>query len=236
MTSTVDTEHPSPKPDEDNVVPPTMEPYTPVEIPYSEAFENSIMNTVLNPHGAFHPPPYPSGNAIPPDPDISASDLPLPLHDYRRIYPSPVPGILLPHPLYTLHGAKGPSEEQLIAQAEELCKKHNIRTKAQFDHWVDAEIASQMRELKERMRARQRAIKENDRVMLEVRRLDMERDMERRVAERWRSRRKTSGGSGKSAVTANADLAGAGNSADAEEKEDGEMDESSDSDIGAVMG
>lgn len=108
--------------------------------------------------------------------------------------------------------------------AQELVEKHNIRTHAQFIHWVEAEIAAQMRELRERMRRRQAAIRENERIMAEIRRLDMERDMERRVAERWRSARKASGASG------------GGEGAKVEEKEDGEMESESDSDIGAVMG
>lgn len=170
------------------------------------------MNTILNPHGAFAPPSYAPKSDEPP-PTISKEELPLPLHDFRRIYPSPIPGVLLSHPSHTIHGAPGPSEEQLIQLAQDLVQKHGIRNEAQFLHWLDAEEAQQKRDLKERMRRRQIAIRENEVVHQELARLDDERDVERRVAERLRTKNRSSGGG--------------------EEKE--EESESSDSDIGAVM-
>jgi len=198
--------------DDESAEQPTTEPYIPPSIPYSEAFENSIMNAFLNPHGSFAPPPYAPDHSAQP-PSISQSELPLALHDYRRVHPSFVNGILLSHPSHTLHGAPGPTEDQLLQLAQELVQKHGIRNEAQFVLWLDTEETHQRRELRERMRRRQSVLRENENVRQEVDRLDMERDMERRVAERWRTRNRSGG------------------AADGKEEDD----ESSDSDIGGVM-
>ena len=170
----------SPPPEEESTPAPAVEPWQAPDIPYSESFEDSVMNTVLDPNSNSRKPVYlPNPDATPPV--ISTTELPLPLHDYRRTYPSPIPGILLPHPTSTLHGAAGPSEEQLLTLAQQLVEKHGIRNEAQLKHWLDAEEAQQRAELMKRMRRRQEAIRINEHVVREVRTLDTQRDVERKV-------------------------------------------------------
>jgi len=189
---------------------PTIEPYIPPPIPYSETFENNMMNAILNPHGFASPPSAPDHSA--PPPSISRAELPLQLHDYRRVYPSSIKGVCLSHPSHTFHGAPGPTEEQLLQLAQELVQKRGIRNEVQFVHWLDTEETHQRRELHERMRRRQSMLHENANVQQEITRLDQERDIEKRVTERLRTRTRSGG------------------AADGKEE-----DESSDSDIGAVM-
>lgn len=159
---------------------PAIDSWQAPDIPYSESFENSVMKTVLDPKSNARQPIYLSNPVTPPS-IVSSTELPLPLHDYRRTYPSPILGILLPHPTSTLHGAAGPSEEQLLALAQDLVEKHGIRNEAQLKHWLDTEEAQQRAELMKRMRRRQEAIEINEHVMREVRTLDTQRDVERKV-------------------------------------------------------
>ena len=172
----------SPPPEEDSTSAQVqaVDPWQAPEIPYSESFEDSVMNTVLDSKSNTRQPVYLPDPNTPPS-ILSSTELPLSLHDYRRKYPSPIPGILLPHPNSTLHGAAGPSEEQLLALAQELVEKHGIRNEAQLKHWLDAEEAEQRAELRKRMRRRQEAIRINEHVMREVRTLDTQRDVERKV-------------------------------------------------------
>lgn len=172
----------SPPPEEESTPAPApaVEPWQVPDIPYSESFENDVMNTVLNPKSNTRQPVYPPNPDAPPA-VISPAEIPLPLHDYRRTYPSSIPGILLPHPTSTFHGVAGPSEEQLLALAQELVEKHGIRNEAQFKHWLNEKEAQQRTELKERMRRRQEAVRINEDVEREVRTLDTQRDIERKV-------------------------------------------------------
>lgn len=174
----------SPPPEEDSTPAPApapaIDPWQAPDIPYSESFEDSVMNTVLDPNANTRQPVYLSNPDTPP-PVLSSTELPLPLHDYRRAYPSTIPGILLPHPTSTLHGATGPSEEQLLGLAQALVEKRGIRNEAQLKHWLDTEEAQQRAELMKRMRRRQEAIRINEHVAREVRTLDTQRDFERKV-------------------------------------------------------
>jgi len=172
----------SPPPEEDftPAPAPVVDPWQAPDIPYSESFEDGVMNIVLDPKSNTRQPAYLTNPDTQPS-VLSSTELPLPLRDYRRMYPSPIPGILLPHPNSTLHGAAGPSKEQLLALAQELVEKHGIRNEAQLKHWLDTEEAQQRAELMKRMRRRQEAIRINEHVMREVRTLDTQRDVERKV-------------------------------------------------------
>ncbi|SRR6266480_4387556 len=180
----------SPPPEEESTPAPTpaIDPWQAPDIPYSKSFEDSVMNAVLNPNSNTRQPVYLSNPDTAPS-VLSSTELPLPLHDYRRAYPSTIPGILLPHPTSTLHGANGPSEEQLLGLAQDLVEKHGIRNEAQLKHWLDTEEAQQRAELMKRMRRRQEAIRINEHVMKEVTTLDTQRDFERKVMRSKASRK-----------------------------------------------
>jgi hypothetical protein len=165
--------------------------WTPPEIPYNESFEDDVMNAILHPPP---PDPEPGESEISLNFDVTPDDLPLQLHDFRRKYPSAVPGILLPTRDSSLHGACGVPDAVAHGLAREMIEQNGIKTPAEFAAFLEEELRGQKRVLKERMERRQESMKHNEVLDKEIRQLEMERDMQRRVAEKWRQGRRGSDG------------------------------------------
>lgn len=176
-------------------------------IPYSAAFSNSIMRVVLQ------PPPSPTGITLVAKssadlknmyrftaladvnssslPQIEASSLPLSLNDPHRIYTSSLRGVDLTHPGGWLEGGPGsgplpriqdlPSEE-----AETYLNRHSIKTLEQLRQQIDRDVVLQIEELKERMRKREEAVKENEEVERKMEALIEQRKLERKIEQRMR--------------------------------------------------
>lgn len=184
--------------------------YVPHELKYSTDFEDSLVQTLLDPDAKTD-----NGIRVIPDdsdeapekgvsirandilaaslPDIQEGELPLPLNDPRRIYASAIPGIRLTHPGGYLEGGPGLDPEIDMFPKDFLSHKATIGTPSDLRTAVQAEIDTHVEALKERLRARQRAKEKNEQIEKELRALvdqhNMELKIQRRMAEEQRAKR-----------------------------------------------
>lgn len=173
--------------------------FDPSKIPYTAAFEDAVMQVILNPppmdgiqredeHAVAAPSSPSNANGSSTHlslPTVPFSELPLPLSDPRRRYQSPVAGIRLTHPGGWLEGGPGPElgERRAFALAF-AARYHGVRTPEELRRRVADETRARMQELAERMRARQDAIENNARVERDMAQLVAQRETERRVEKR----------------------------------------------------
>ncbi|EON63378.1 hypothetical protein W97_02605 [Coniosporium apollinis CBS 100218] len=170
----------------------------------TSVFDDAVMHLVLEP-------PSPSGIVIltdtneqpvnhhsirladidPPSlPTIPAHELPLPLTDPRRIYRSPLPGLLLTHPNGSPEG--GPSPFSSIPTthdefAQHFIRLHGIRSPEELERRLGAAMQEQKDELRRRMRRREEAIEHNARIEKEIRNLVDQRAMEVKLEEKLKA-------------------------------------------------
>jgi hypothetical protein len=169
---------------------------------YDAAFEDSVMRIVLNPPPADgvillndgDDPPVGSGSVLRTAVDLerirtfATSELPLPLDHPLRVYRSSVPGIRLTHPGGELEGGEGPgmSTSERASFARELIEDNRLRSATQFWRIVENEKREALKELEEKMRARQDAIRKNELLESQLDVLKEQRDIEVRVLNRRR--------------------------------------------------
>ncbi|KAL2350969.1 hypothetical protein BJ546DRAFT_856248 [Cryomyces antarcticus] len=154
------------------------------DIPYDERFENDVMHLVISPpHNSSG---IESSEAEAPDPSaISFTELPLPLSDARRVYRSPIPGLLLTHPDGLLHGGPYPNTVSSMSEvAQKFVQCHSISTSEQLERRVTHEIEAQKELLRQRMRAREEAVENNARVDRELAQLQAQREVEVKIEKR----------------------------------------------------
>lgn len=167
-------------------------------IAYNATFEDSVMRTVLTPpqsdgiillkDGDDAPTDEPSSirSAIDAStlPEFAPTDLPLPLDHPSRIYRSTVPGIRYTHPDGALEGGEGPGAAERADYVQRLVEEHRLRSPKYFWQVVEVERRDALRLLEERMRAREKAIRQNEDVEAQLVQKKEQRDLEVRVWER----------------------------------------------------
>jgi hypothetical protein len=160
----------------------------PTTIPYNAAFDDSLMSTMLYIPSSFQQ--RPNGEQPLDATSITPEHLPIPLLSHLRTHPSGVPGVALTHPHGSLYGGPQPhSLEALHAYAQELIASNGIVCRSELEALIEREIVDARSELEERLDARRSARERNQDVEREIRKLVDEREMEIRVAERWRNER-----------------------------------------------
>jgi hypothetical protein len=160
----------------------------PTTVPYNAAFDDSLMSTML-----YIPSSYQQrSNGEQPlnAASITPEHLPIPLSSHLRTHPSGVPGVALTHPHGSLYGGPQPhSEAALHAYAQDLIASNGITSRSELAVLIEREIVDARSELEERLDARRSARERNQEVEREISKLVDEREMEIRVAERWRNER-----------------------------------------------
>ena len=196
--------HRSPPPSDSHTNP--YANYVPHDLAYNADFEDSLIPLVLT----DEPPPQ-TGIVVLPDDDegaesqapanletaklssidphtlprIPEADLPLPLNDPRRVYTSPIPGILLTHPQGYLEGGP-PLDPEMDTFPEHFLSENasKIKTSADLHAAVQRQVAESLEQLKGRMQARKEAKERNEGLERELRALGEEHEMEVRVHRR----------------------------------------------------
>ncbi|ORY02285.1 hypothetical protein BCR34DRAFT_605636 [Clohesyomyces aquaticus] len=177
MTDTLMSNAP-PTPGEDpEPTSPTID-YSPATVPYNEAFENRLMQTILYP--PENPPNLKSSDE---NPHIAPTTLPVPLDSPLRIHPSPIPGILLTHPHGYHTGGPGPAPSAIDEFAKKFIEEHGIEDAGQLERVVEEKIREKMEVVRERMREREEAVKKNESVARQLEDLEVQRSAEVKVVE-----------------------------------------------------
>jgi hypothetical protein len=160
--------------------------FSPATVPYNEAFENELMNTILHPP---ENPSLPTPNREPPM--IPASQLPIPLSSNLRTHASPIPGLNLTHAGGYHTGGPGPSTATIQAFAEKIASEHGVdlQDTAGMKRVAKALLDEKMAELKTRMEEREKAVKKNKEIDEELEKLRLQRDAEVRVLEKMKGKR-----------------------------------------------
>jgi hypothetical protein len=153
--------------------------YSPHTVPYSETFENDLMNTILHP--SSHPSPRRQTHETP---MISASDLPIPVHSHLRTHPSPIPGLFLTHENGYHTGGIGPSPRIVHEFAQRFIQERGVKDSDDLQREVHDEMERRLDEAKARMRSREEAVDKNKAVERELDDLRLQRQAELRVMER----------------------------------------------------
>jgi hypothetical protein len=162
--------------------------YSPASVPYSESFENALMNAILYPSSTPHPHPLPT------PPMINPTTLPVPLTSPLRTHTSPIPGILLTHPHGYYTGGPGPTPHTVTEFASRFIDDHGIQDAGQLERVVEGKVGELLERVRSRMGMREDAVRRNEEVRRAIVRLDMERESERRVQEKMlRERREKRG-------------------------------------------
>ena len=169
--------------------------YVPRDIRYSAEFEDALARVALAP-GATR-----DGIRVIPDysdeqpvdgvsvraqdvslqslPQITENELPLALDDPRRVFRSPVPGVRLTHPGGYLEGGPGLNPDIDTFPDEFLSGQHaSLATPVQLRKVVEKEVNASVEQLMERLRARQRARVQNERIAKELKSLTDQHDLE----------------------------------------------------------
>ena len=164
--------------------------YTPHDLPYSESFENSLMDTILS-SSPRNSRSLPSPSQ--PLPSISPSSLPLSLKSPLRKYPSPIPNILLTHPAGYHTGGPGPSAGTIAEFTSRFVEDNNIKSKEELERKVDETMKERLDEVRERMKRRKEAFQRNEGVKRNIEELEAQRRIEEIVEEKIRSERRARG-------------------------------------------
>ncbi|KAF2020620.1 hypothetical protein BU24DRAFT_4287 [Aaosphaeria arxii CBS 175.79] len=153
--------------------------YSPATVTYDERFENNLMHAILNPSDT---PSRTSGSP----PLIDPTTLPVALDSPLRTHRSPIPGVLLTHANGYHTGGPGPAASIVNDFAEKFIKENDIQDVGQLERVVEEKIKDLMEVATERMREREEAIRKNEEVEKELKNLEIQRDTERRVEEKFK--------------------------------------------------
>lgn len=123
-------------------------------------------------------------------PEIALEELPLPLNDPRRIYTSQIPGIRLTHPNGHLHGGPGLTPAQRTEFAHDFVARHDLTTEEQMAEALRSETDECLDQLRQRMSDRDDARKSNARIESELAALTDQMDMETRVLNQAKERKR----------------------------------------------
>ncbi|CAO2653220.1 Nn.00g026310.m01.CDS01 [Neocucurbitaria sp. VM-36] len=153
--------------------------FSPATVRYDESFENSLMETILNPpeHDMSREPSH-EPHMIP------ASQLPIPLSSHLRTHTSPIPGLYLTHPNGYHTGGPGPASHTVKDFADKFIREHGIEDAGQLERVVEMTVRDKLREVEERMEKRNEAVEKNKGVERELEDLRLQRSAELRVMER----------------------------------------------------
>lgn len=152
--------------------------YSPATVPYNEAFENALMDTILS--SAFVHPRTP----LPSIPVINPTTLPIPLNSHLRTQASPIPGVLLTHVNGYHTGGPGPSPSSIEDFAKRFIEEEGVVDKNGLESAVRRAIEDRMREVKTRLIERSEAVKKNRGVERELEDLKVQRAAELSVQEK----------------------------------------------------
>lgn len=179
--------------------------WLPRDIPYDAAFEDSVLQVLSkSPSNAKPIRLIPTDSTEQPRagvsvrledidmsslPQISLSDLPLPLSDPRRKYESPIPGIFLTHPYGFLEGGPGisPDDDEF---ARHFVSDNRIRDADSLSEVVQQQIKENVQLARDRMRAREEAVEHNRRIEREIATLTDQMDLETKVLNKAREKAK----------------------------------------------
>lgn len=174
-------------------------------MPYSAEFTDSIMKVILTPPPAsgievIHP-----GTKVAPvqgssirledvhPATVEPAELPLRLDDARRVYKGSIPGVKLTHPGGPIEGGpplslsgdqihrRGSFPPDMRQFAQQLIENNDIRTAAGLKKFITAETKRQKDELTRRMAERHEAIDHNEKLDREIKQMEDQRALERRV-------------------------------------------------------
>ncbi|KAI9672871.1 MAG: hypothetical protein M1831_000307 [Alyxoria varia] len=131
-------------------------------------------------------------------PLVNDTELPLPLSDSRRTYQNSAPSskldVRLTHPGGSFVGGtlsslaahipqRGKNEDsELDTWARQLVQRERIKSPQALRAALAKEVAREEQELERRMKARQKAIEHNEEVEKRVKRLEDQRNLERKLA------------------------------------------------------
>lgn len=182
------------------VATPQYATYQPHDIPYSAHYENALYHILEYPprsrdaifvipdHSNEQPIQAVSVRARDIDPNslpqLTLKNLPLSIHDPRRVFASPVPGIRLTHPGGYLEGGPGPSPEDQRKWAREFLEQEGVVNEEALSMVVQQHMQQNMTLAKERMRARYHALQQNERLQKEIKTLMDQREMEVKIETR----------------------------------------------------
>lgn len=153
--------------------------YSPATVAYDEAFENSLMETILNaPQEKVTKTPSAELHMI------TASQLPIPLSSKLRTHPSQIPGVYLTHPNGYHTGGPGPSPSTVKEFAAQFMEEHEIEDLGQLERAVEMIVRDKTKEAEERMMKRKEAVEKNRAIDRELEDLRLQRSAELRVMER----------------------------------------------------
>jgi hypothetical protein len=160
--------------------------YSPHTVPYNEDFENDLMNAIL--HG---PPSASPRRKTEEPPMIAAADLPIPVASHLRTHPSPIPGLFLTHEHGYHTGGIGPSAHVVGEFAQRFVGERDIAPGdvRALERAVEAEVQGRLDEVRSRMKRREKAFRDNERVRRELEDLRLQRQAEIRVLERMKGKR-----------------------------------------------
>ena len=153
--------------------------FSPATVPYDEAFENSLMEVILNP-----PEQTPHRESADEPPVIPASELPIPLSSHTRTHKSPIPGVYLTHASGYPTGGPGPAPQTIKEFAERFIQEHGIEDAGQLERVVESITREKLEEAREIMWRRKEAIEKDKAVAKELENLRLQRSAELRVMER----------------------------------------------------
>ncbi|KAH7382252.1 hypothetical protein BKA66DRAFT_418617 [Pyrenochaeta sp. MPI-SDFR-AT-0127] len=159
--------------------------FSPATVPYDEAFENNLMEVLLNP-----PPNEISKTPSHETPMISASQLPIPLSSHLRTHTSPIPGLYVTHINGYHTGGPGPSPHTIKNFADEFIRENGIEDAGQLERVVEGIVRERLEEAKDRMSKRSEAVEKNRGVERELESLRLQRSAELRVMERVKGGKK----------------------------------------------
>lgn len=161
--------------------------YSPHTVPYNEAFENDLMAAILH----APPPPSPRPSTAAQQPIISAADLPIPVASPLRAHPSPVPGLLLTHANGYHTGGIGPSARVVAEFGGRFIADKRVAPGdgAALESAIEAGVQSRLEIVRSRLRRREKAVRDNERVRRELDDLRLQRQAEIRVLERLKGRK-----------------------------------------------
>jgi len=178
--------------------------YVPHDLKYSAEFEDALMKVVMDPTSPISgiriiaagsdEEPQPGISIRSEDislsslPSIAENELPLLLHDARRVFASPVPGVKLTHPGGYLEGGPGLNPDMDTFPDDFLQNQPaRIFTASELKDAVEAEIERNLELLQQRLKARHRAKERNEQIEKELKTLmdqhEMELKMHNRIAE-----------------------------------------------------
>lgn len=152
--------------------------FSPATVAYDEAFENSLMEIILNPDTKTSRTPDHERHMI------AASQLPIPLSSNLRTHASPIPGLYLTQPNGYHTGGPAPATTTVKEFADRFIAEHSIEDAGQLERVVEMVVQDKTKEVIERMERRNEAVEKNRAVERELEDLRLQRSAELRVMER----------------------------------------------------